>query len=203
MLDKSIKHYGVVMRKDSLKQYPKYKLSSGFRFVKYKSGDEEAWAAIEMAVSDFESHEAALAYFDKEFAPKQDMLEKRMLFIENAQGEKVATATAWEGKLDGITYPKLHWIAVKPEYQGRGLCKALLSKTLHLMDKLGHEGEVILFSQTWSYKAINLYYQYGFRPYDDGKSGKHTGNTGTFECDFHEAWRLIDGKIMEYRYGRG
>lgn len=203
MLDKSIKHYGVVMRKDSLKHVPMHKLKSGFKFVKYKPGDENAWAAIEMSVEDFDSHQAALDYFEKEFAPLSEMVQKRMLFIENKAGEKVATATAWMGKLDGITYPKLHWVAVKPEYQGQGLCKALLSKTLNLMSSLGHEGEVILFSQTWSYKAINLYYQYGFKPYDDGKSGLQTGNTGSFECEFHESWRLIDGKIMDYRYGRG
>ena len=203
MLDKSIKHYGVVMRKDSLNQIPNCELSPDFRFVTYQPGDEQAWAAIEMSVEDFDSHQEALNYFKKEFAPKLESLQKHMLFIENTHGEKVATATAWEGKLEGITYPKLHWVAVKPEYQGKGLCKALLSKSLKLMGSLGHEGEVILFSQTWSYKAINLYYQYGFRPYDDGKSGEYTGSSGKFECDFHEAWRLIDGKIMEYRYGRG
>ena len=202
MLDKSIKHYGVVMKKESLMQMPLIELPEGFQFVWYQSGDAHAWSAIEMSVEEFGNPQAALDYFEKEFLVDPEKIEQRMLFIENGQGEKVATATAWEGKLDGRTYPKLHWVAVKPEYQGKGLCKAILSKALSRFNELGHEGEIILFSQTWSYKAINLYYQFGFKPYDDQKSGIYTGNTGKFECDFHEAWRLIDAQIMNYRYGQ-
>ncbi len=200
MLDKTIKHFGVVMKKEALGHIPSVSLQPEYRIVHYKSGDEQAWADIELSVGEFECTENALAYFWKEFGTELEEVKRRMLFVENKNGEKIATTTAWMWKLDGKSYSKIHWVAVKPEYQGKGLCKALISEALNQFVHLGHEGEVILFSQTWSYKAINIYYQYGFKPYDDGKHGLSTGSSGVFDCDFYKAWRLIDSKIMDYRY---
>lgn len=200
MLDKSIKHYGVVMKKDSNGYMPAISLHPEYKIAFYECGDEKDWADIEMSVEEFESSDAALAYFQKEFGTAVEETKRRMLFVENAFGEKIATATAWMGKLDGKLYPKIHWVAVKPAYQSNGVCKALIGEVLKQFDKLGYEEDIILFSQTWSYKAINIYYQYGFKPYDDGKRGFNTSNSGTYECNFNEAWRLIDGKIMDYRY---
>ena len=50
-----------------------------------------------------------------------------MVFVENVAGEKVATATAYEditGR-DRSGSGWLHWVAVRREYQGRGLSKRI------------------------------------------------------------------------------
>ncbi|MCY1029022.1 GNAT family N-acetyltransferase, partial [Mammaliicoccus sciuri] len=60
---------------------------------------------------------------------------------------------------------RIHFVAIKPEYQGKKLSKPLLSAALNKLIELGHK-EVFLTTQTTSYPAINMYLNYGFEPYD-------------------------------------
>jgi ribosomal protein S18 acetylase RimI-like enzyme len=56
----------------------------------------------------------------------------------------------------------MHWVAVKPSYQGLGLGKAIIAKGVRLMVEL--EGDCVMYipTQTWSHKAIKLYRWAGF-----------------------------------------
>lgn len=201
MLDKSIKHFGVVMVKNRPARI-NIKLPEGYRFVTYNKGDETHWADIEMSVGEFDNRDDALSYFSKEFKEDYEALEKRCLFIEDSGGEKVATTTAWKGTLAGDSASRLHWVAVKPEYQGLGLCKCLIQEALKVYDSLNENLSIYLTTQTWSYKAINIYLQYGFTPYDDGKSGKFKGSQDDYEINFHKAWSIINEKIDNYKKTR-
>lgn len=74
------------------------------------------------------------------FADHLDILPGRMFFIENYKGEKVATATAYydiygrDNSSDGW----LHWVAVRRDYQGKGLSKPLITYALNILQQLGH-----------------------------------------------------------------
>lgn len=74
------------------------------------------------------------------FADHLDILPGRMFFIENYKGEKVATATAYydiygrDNSGDGW----LHWVAVRRDYQGKGLSKPLITYALNILHQLGH-----------------------------------------------------------------
>lgn len=202
MLDKSVKHYGVIMIREDLRDIEEYPLKEGYRFSMFQEGDEKSWADIEASVGEFESREGAYDHFVKEFGDKMDELKKRCFFVETETGEKVATTMAWYGSLDGELLPRIHWVAVKEEHQGGGLCKALVARVLSRFVELGYTGKAYLTTQTWSYKAINIYRQFGFIPYDDGKEGFFPGSAGEYQSDFHKAWEIINEKISLYEKRR-
>nr|WP_243448051.1 GNAT family N-acetyltransferase [Clostridium perfringens] len=91
-----------------------------------------------------------------------DELERRTIFIENNNGEKIATFTAWWRYTGERRHPFMEWVAVKPEYQGKGLGKALISEGVKLMIAIEGDCDMYIPTQTWSYKAIRLYRWAGF-----------------------------------------
>lgn len=138
-------------------------LPEGYRFAFYQKGDEEAWGEIETAVLEFKEISQALTYFAKTFAPHEDEVKKRMLFVISLTGEKVATCTAWWKTLaDGRSFQLFHWLSVLPDHQGKGIAKALVYRTLQLFHSLDEEQPVYLHTQTWSHPAIRLYQKAGF-----------------------------------------
>ena len=137
-------------------------LPVGYSFVFYQPGDEQAWAEIETSVCEFAQVSDATAYFARDYLPLQNELQRRTLFVQTAGGEKVATFTAWWNYTGVRRYPFMHWVAVKPEYQGLGLGKAIIAEGVRLMVAI--EGDVVMYipTQTWSHKAIRLYRWAGF-----------------------------------------
>ena len=161
MLDKSVPYVGFLMVRKAGTPVPVYDLPAGYKFVLYKPGDEKSWAAIETSVLEFESGQDALNYFDKEFLTYASELDTRCMFIENEQGEKVATSTAWWCCPEKCI-PRLHWVAVKPDYQGLGLGKAIISRVTQLMLELEGDKDFFLHTQTWSHKAVKIYEKLGY-----------------------------------------
>ncbi|WP_086348281.1 GNAT family N-acetyltransferase [Candidatus Enterococcus clewellii] len=162
MLDKTIPYYEVWMARPVSESVQSVSLPDGFHFAFYQEGDEAEWAQIETAVLEFSEEQEALAYFDKAFAPFPEQLTQRMLFVENDRGEKVATCTAWWKAVNGQSVPLLHWLAVKPEYQGNGLAAALVANVTARFSELEPEKTVYLHTQTWSHVAIKLYQRFGY-----------------------------------------
>ena len=121
--------------------------------------------------------------FHKEFGPYLDEMSERCLFIENDQGEAIATTTAWVGDLkgDGELSGRIHWVGVVPEYQGRKLSKPLLSAAMKILAR--HHSKAYLTSQTTSYQAINMYLNFGFEPY-------------LTEPSCQEAWDLMEETLQ-------
>lgn len=162
MLDKSVPYHEFWMIRPHTIPLLSVPLSDGFHFSSYQAGDEADWAAIETAVLEFDHEEDALRYFAKAFAPYPKELSQRMLFVENEVGEKVATCTAWWKLVNGERLPILHWLAVKPPFQGKGLAKALVAKTIELFTEMEPAQDSYLHTQTWSHDAVHLYEKFGF-----------------------------------------
>lgn len=113
MLDKSVPFIPFTMfRPSNAPSLPKLQLPEGYRIIFYQPGDEKDWCRIETAVLEFDTEKDAADYFQRSFAPYKKELERRMLFVENQQGEKVATFTAWWTEDNS---PRLHWLGVIPE----------------------------------------------------------------------------------------
>ena len=87
---------------------------------------------------------------------------RRRLFIQNPAGEKIATATIWWEYSGKRRDPWVSYVAVKPDYQGLGLSKALLSRLLELSAEIEGDRKVYLHTQTWSHRAVKLYEKFGF-----------------------------------------
>lgn len=161
MLDKSLPYVEFVMERENPLPLPEMTLAEGYRLVNYQPGDGAAWCRIETAVGEFAEETEARTYFDKTFAPYPAELAKRMFFVETVAGEKVATCTAW---WDKHTHgPLLHWLAVVPEHQRRGLAGFLTWQVTKTLESLYPHQPLQLHTQTWSHPAIKLYQRFGYQ----------------------------------------
>ena len=156
-------HIPVVMVREDLTDLPVYSLPAGYRLRYYRDGEDHLWGKIEIAVASFDSMDKALAYFESEFGPGRDRMEARCLYLEDPNGRAIGTSTAWyNDAFNGRDYGRIHWVAIRPEYQGRGLAKPLLAASLRRIADF-HD-RAYLTTQTNSARAINLYLDFGFVP---------------------------------------
>lgn len=163
--DERIKYYELMLERKTLSDIPEFSLPEGYRFAFYKSGDRDAWIDIEKSAKEFKSYEAGLKSWNEYFGGKDGELARRMVFIETESGEKVATATAYydiHGR-DKSGAGWLHWVSVRREFQGKGLSKPLIARTLEVMRSLGYSHAKIP-TQTTSWVACKVYLDFGFIP---------------------------------------
>ncbi|MXP78148.1 GNAT family N-acetyltransferase [Lachnospiraceae bacterium WCA-9-b2] len=177
--DERIKFYELMLERN-LKNLPRFPLPDGYRFVFFQKGDREQWINIERSAKELTSYEQGVEVWNKFFGGKDHELTKRMVFIENKEGTKVATATAYYD-IRGIDQSGdgwLHWVAVCREYQGKGLAKPLISYVLEIMQGLGYTHAKIP-TQTTTWLACKIYLDFGFRPIP--KNAVHS----------HDGWRIV------------
>ncbi|MDB5056219.1 MAG: GCN5-related N-acetyltransferase [Bacilli bacterium] len=173
MLDKSIPYYNVIMKRRADVLLTKFALPQGYSFEWYVPGKEEKWAEIETSVAEFENTAQGLVYFQAEYLPFRDDLVERLLFILNENGEEIGTITSWWNLMGERRDPSIHWFAVKDEYQGLGLGKALISECLRRLLLLEGNKDIYLHTSTRSYKAIGLYLKAGFEILEDESFGHY------------------------------
>lgn len=163
--DDRIKYYELLLWRNNLDNIPEHKLPDGYRFVFYKSGDRDEWIEIEKSAKEFDTYEQGLTSWNRYYAGKDKELINRMVFVENENGEKVATATAlydiYGRDKSGAAW--LHWVAVKRNYQSKGLSKPLIGYVLNVMKDLGYTHAKIP-TQTTTWLACKIYLDFGFVP---------------------------------------
>ncbi len=165
MLDKSIPYHNLLMRAEaSAAAIVPPALPEGFQYRLYRAGDADAWAAIETSVGEFPDESAAQAYFARTYLPEEARAFQRVGFVAAPDGTPVATTSAWFDEKDGGYRPLVHWVAVRPEYQGLGLGRAAVSQAMALFSRLDPGLDIFLHTQTWSHKAVGLYLRMGFHP---------------------------------------
>ena len=162
MIDESVPYIPVIMKREAGLPLPAFPLPQGFTYEMYKPGDEKDWARIEASVEEFENEMDALLHYQEEFMPYTRELPLRCIFICAPNGEKIGTATAWWCYVNERRYPQVHWVAVKPGYQGLGLGKALTCEVIRRMTAIDGDNVFYLSTQTTSYKAIGIYEWAGF-----------------------------------------
>ena len=162
MLDKSVPFVDILMHRPAGTPLVLPPLPDGYAFRFYRPGDEKSWAKIETAVLEFPSAWAARRRFRKLFGDRREALPLRCVFIENPEGEKVATATAWSVTLGGLETPWLSSVGVMSAWQGQGLGKAIIGEALATVLRLDGDRDVWLHTQTWSHRAVGIYEGMGF-----------------------------------------
>lgn len=162
MMDKSVEFHKILMRRRAGSPMVSHSLPKEYKMVLYQKGDEKAWAEIEHSVEEFKTKRDAGNYFKENYLPYIDELERRCLFIEDINHNKIATLTIWWEYIGKKRYPWVSWVAVMPGHQGKGLGKALVSKGMELCLEIEGEQDVYLKTQTPSYKAVNIYRAHGF-----------------------------------------
>ena len=194
MLDKSVPFAKIKMVHRAGTPIPDFPLPEGYKYVFFKEGDEVDWARIETSVGEFDSEFAALLRFTEEFLPNPDELKRRLLFIEDKDGKKVATANAWWSYVGDERRAWLHWVSADADYLGLGLGKAIISRVTHLLKEIEGDVDFFLSTQTWSYIAIDIYKKCGYEP-----TGEKALYTGIYKRDYKKAIKILD-KLEKKRH---
>jgi GNAT superfamily N-acetyltransferase len=150
----------VVMFRENLDGLPDFLLPAGYSLSWYQPGDEKWWVDIHLQADQYNPISPEL--FRQQFGTDAFTLNLRQCYLKEANGKVIGTSTAWyNADFKGQPCGRVHWVAVIPPYQGRGLAKTLLSATCRRLKELGHQ-KVYLTTSGARTAAINLYLQFGF-----------------------------------------
>ncbi len=153
----------IKMIRHDLEDIPQFPLPSQYAIRWYEPGFERHWVDIHLAADKYSPISPEL--FVKLFGTDHQLLAQRQCYLTDAPGNFFATASAWFGdQTFGQEVGLLHWLAILPDMQGKGLAKPLLSIVLNRMRELNHKW-VYLRTATVRIPAINLYRQFGFVPH--------------------------------------
>lgn len=150
----------LAMERADLEGIPPLSVPEAFSLRTFKPGDEAPWVAIHEVADQMQR--VTRETFDKNFGESPGELEKRQLFLTTREGEPVGTATAWfDQAYRGARWGRIHWVAVLPGWQGRGLGRLLVVSALHRLRDLG-ETRAYLTTSAGRVPAIRLYESLGF-----------------------------------------
>jgi GNAT superfamily N-acetyltransferase len=152
----------VVMERPSLAAIPEYGLPQGFALRWFQAGDAATWLQIQAAAD--HHNDIAADLFLRTFGNERTAHEQRICFLTTATGEPIGTAAAWWGEEGARGHRgRIHWVAIRPDFQGRGLAKPLLTAVCLRLRELEHTSAYLTTSAA-RIPALNLYYQFGFMP---------------------------------------
>ena len=161
MLDRTIPLYHIIMRCDRILPM-EVKLPQGYAIRTWQPGDETAWADMECANGEFDTPEQAIALFTQRYL-QDPSLTDHIFFAVAPDGTIAGSVIAWEHDVRGMGVRSLNWVIVRDEHQGKGLGKALCQTALRLFRREDNSLPVYLHTQPWSWKALLLYIQLGFK----------------------------------------
>ncbi len=161
-------HASVTMVRGGLEGLPRHAVPDSYTIRGYAPGDELAWVRIQSAADAYNVIVADL--FRAQFGDDTGELERRLFMLEVQAAEAaggataIGTAAAWFGDAGrGPAVGRVHWVAIHPAHQGRGLAKPLLSRVCRALRAMGHE-RAYLTTSTARVPAIALYLSFGFVP---------------------------------------
>lgn len=156
------RNVSLTMVRRSLEGLPRHPLPPGYAIRHYEAGDVSTWVAIQSAAERFNAISPEL--HRKEFGDDERLIRQRQFFLVDPAGEAVGTATAWHGgPLRDPRFGRVHWVAIRPGQQGRGLAKPLLAAVCAALRELGHD-RAFLATSSARIPALRLYLEFGFEP---------------------------------------
>lgn len=172
----------VKMIRASLDGLPEFVLPDGFSLRWFLPGDEAHWRRIHLAAERL--IEITPELFGKQFGVREGRglqsasarehpggmnfalrdLRERQCYLLEPRGEIVGTGTAWfDDDFEGVRWGRVHWLAILPGFQGRGLGRGLMTAICRRLRELGHK-RAYLHTSTTRIPAIKLYLRFGFEP---------------------------------------
>ena len=156
------------MTRRDLRALPRHAVPDGYAIRPYAPGDEHAWVGIQAAA---DAHNVITGeLFRAQFGDNPGELARRLFLLVDptaeavGSGAAIGTAAAWfDDTGRGPGFGRVHWLAIHPDHQGRGLAKPLLGHVCVTLRELGHE-RAFLTTSTARLAAIALYLSFGFAP---------------------------------------
>ena len=136
-------------------------LPDGYSLRLCRRDELEVWKRV-VAEEQYADH--VIDFYNKVYAEREDEFFNRCLFVCNEADKPIASAFIWRayGLINTVS-----WFRVLPEYEGRGLGRALFSEILK-----DAEFPVYLHTQPTSARAIKLYSDFGFKLLTDPVIGR-------------------------------
>jgi len=151
----------VTMVNDSLIDTGLVNITDNYSVKWYATGDEKLWIKIHQVADRYNKITNQL-FFDQ-FSDIDLNLPDRQCYMFVDKTKVIGTCTAWEDKKGMYAgYGLVHWMAVIPEYQRKGIGKMLLSIICQRMISLGYQ-KAYLKTSTLRKPAIELYKRFGFQ----------------------------------------
>jgi ribosomal protein S18 acetylase RimI-like enzyme len=151
---------------------PRYEMPAGYHMRFYREGDADVWERIQI-VSDL-YFVAGVETLANSMPGDTAHLAARVMFLVDPAGVDIGTISAWDDSdLDGTPMGHIHWVAIMPAAQGRGLGKPMMTAALDVMCRRG-DTAAWLETNTARIPALNLYLHFGFVPYihnDEERTG--------------------------------
>ena len=165
-MDPVREYIDVKMVRKNLDDIPSYTLPVGYSIKWYRPGYEEYWQTIQSLADEYNRVTPEL--FEEQFGADRKLLSERQCFLLDSNEDIIGTATAWLDNQGEKSLGRIHWVAIIPQQQGKGLAKPLLTIICKRLKDLGHS-KTYLTTQTVRIPAINLYAKFGFTPVVDSE----------------------------------
>jgi GNAT superfamily N-acetyltransferase len=157
-----MEYIDIAMIRENLDDIPQFRLAPPYSARWYQPGDEETWRRIQMASDKYGSFPPDK--FGREFGHEANILKERQCYLCDAEGRPFGTTTAWfNDDYHGRPHGRVHWVAVVPEMQGKGLARPMMTIICNRLRELGHE-RAYLTTANVRIPALNLYLKFGFVP---------------------------------------
>ena len=152
-----MKNHNVRMIRNHMENIPQFPIPEGFAIRNYRRNEGHIWTRIQKAAEPYINIDGGL--FEREFNRDLLAMEDRSFYLTTDTGEEIGTITAW---WQDNGWGQIHWVAIHPDYQGRGLSKPMMSVAMARL-KQSH-ARCFLGTSTNRIPAIKLYLDFGFIP---------------------------------------
>lgn len=149
------------MVRSNMDNIPQVPFPEGFGIRAMRPAEADLWTDVQRDAEPYSRITDEL-FFDQ-FGSDLPATEQRCYFVTNREGAVVGTISAWyDRNFKGKDHGRIHWLAIRPAYQRRGLGKAALS---YAMNRLAEwHGQCYLDTATARLPAIKMYLDFGFVP---------------------------------------
>ncbi len=168
-MDPTREYLNIRMSRENLDDIHDYSLPTGYSIRWYQPGYEEYWQKVQSLADEYTRVTPDL--FNEQFGADIKLLTERQCFLFHNENNIIGTASAWLDNQGEKSLGRIHWVAIIPQQQGRGLAKPLLTIICRRLKELGHS-KTFLTTQTVRIPAINLYAKFGFVPVIDSNSDR-------------------------------
>ncbi len=151
----------VRMIRSHLDDLPQWPFPPGYAVRSMGRDEGPLWERVWRETEPFDAIKPGL--FAHEFGTDPAAIESRCFFLTAPGGAIAGTISAWQSVLeDGRLYGQIHWVAVHPKHQGRGLCKPLMTHAMNCLST--RHDRCFLGTATRRLPAIKVYLDFGFVP---------------------------------------
>jgi len=149
------------MIRPHLDDVPEHPMPKGFTIRNWREGEDALWLDVQRDAEPLFTVTDDL--FQQEFGFDRQGCAQRVFFLTTDKGVTVGTLSAWYSRdFYGEDAGRIHWVAVRPGYQGRGLARAGMSHALRWMQ--GRHRKAWLQTSSSRITAVKMYLDFGFVP---------------------------------------